>query len=155
MTKPTKWLCVQRRLRSAWASAQSDQSLLCPHEETLGLQLPIECTAKTLIRLGGCPGWSESSLGAQSFCCFCHVVAQVSQYANGPVSRRCFTREISRKIELITLLPGSRLCVQFVIRLQSRDREFEPLLGHITFVELSTNQRMFLCLNPPQTWLGL
>ena len=26
--------------------------------------LPIERTAKTLIRLGGCPGWSESSLGA-------------------------------------------------------------------------------------------
>ena len=35
MTKPTKWLCAQRRLRSAWASAQSDQSLRCPHEETL------------------------------------------------------------------------------------------------------------------------
>ena len=28
-------------------------------------------TAKTLIRLGG----SESSLGAQPFCWFCHVVA--------------------------------------------------------------------------------
>ena len=28
-------------------------------------------TAKTLIRLGGCPGWSESSLGAHSFCWFC------------------------------------------------------------------------------------
>ena len=28
MTKPTKWLCAKRRLRSAWASAQSDQSLL-------------------------------------------------------------------------------------------------------------------------------
>ena len=28
MTKPTKWLCAQRRLRSAWASAQSDQSSL-------------------------------------------------------------------------------------------------------------------------------
>ena len=26
MTKPTKWLCPQRRLRSAWASTQSDQS---------------------------------------------------------------------------------------------------------------------------------
>ena len=25
MTKPTKWLCAKRRLRSAWASAQSDQ----------------------------------------------------------------------------------------------------------------------------------
>ena len=37
MTKPAKWLCAQRRLRSAWASAQSDQSLrCCPHEEALG-----------------------------------------------------------------------------------------------------------------------
>ena len=35
-TKPTKWLCAQRRLRSAWASAQSDQSLCCPHEESRG-----------------------------------------------------------------------------------------------------------------------
>ena len=29
MTKPTKCLCTQRRLRSAWASAQSNQSSLC------------------------------------------------------------------------------------------------------------------------------
>ena len=36
MTKPTKWLCAQRRLRSALASAQSGQSLRCPHEESLG-----------------------------------------------------------------------------------------------------------------------
>ena len=28
ITKPTKWLCAQRRLRSAWASVQSDQSSL-------------------------------------------------------------------------------------------------------------------------------
>ena len=27
---------------------------------------------KTLIRLGRCPGSSESSLGTQSFCSFCH-----------------------------------------------------------------------------------
>ena len=33
MTKPTKWLCAQRRLRSAWASALSDRSLCCPHKE--------------------------------------------------------------------------------------------------------------------------
>ena len=31
MTKPTKWVCTQRRLRSAWASAQTDQSSLCAH----------------------------------------------------------------------------------------------------------------------------
>ena len=34
-------------LRSAWASSQSDQSLHCPHAETLGPWLPIEHTAKT------------------------------------------------------------------------------------------------------------
>ena len=36
--------------------AKSDQSLRCPHEETMDPQLPIERNAKTLIRLGGCPG---------------------------------------------------------------------------------------------------
>ena len=34
-------------------------------------------TAKTLIRLGGCPGRSESSLGEHSLCWFCHVVAHI------------------------------------------------------------------------------
>ena len=51
---------------------------LLPHEEALGPWLSFECTAKTLIRLGRCPGWSESSLSAHSFCWFCHVVAQMS-----------------------------------------------------------------------------
>ena len=58
-------LCAQRRLKSAWASAQSDQSLRCPHEETLGHLLHIERTMKTLFTLGGCPGWSECSLCAK------------------------------------------------------------------------------------------
>ena len=34
------------------------RSLWCPQDETLRPQLPTESTAKTLIRLGGCPGWS-------------------------------------------------------------------------------------------------
>ena len=89
---------------SAWASAQSAQSSLstwrnigssathwahCKDSlsawKTFGPQLPIERTVKTLIRMGGCPGWSESSLGANiillvlswssSFivCLFCHT----------------------------------------------------------------------------------
>ena len=40
------------RVFAVWASAQSDQSLHCPHEEALGPKLPIECTAKTQISLG-------------------------------------------------------------------------------------------------------
>ena len=58
-------LCAQRRLRSAWASTQSHQSQRCPPEAKLGLKLLIEHAAKTLIRLGGCPGWSESLLGTK------------------------------------------------------------------------------------------
>ena len=56
MTNPTMWLCAKRRLRSAWTSAQSDQSLRCLHEESLGPYLPTERKAKTLIGLGGCLG---------------------------------------------------------------------------------------------------
>ena len=79
MTKPTRWVCSQRRLRSAWASAQSS---LCAHlvaKDPRFLHADREDSdqtgrIKTLIR----PGWSESSLGAHSFCWFCHIVAQIS-----------------------------------------------------------------------------
>ena len=58
-------LCAHRRLRSAWASAQSDQSLYCPHEDTWSPELPNERTAKTLIWVfAGC----TSHFGR-----FCHV----------------------------------------------------------------------------------
>ena len=35
-------------------------SLRCLHEETMKHKLPTECTAKILIRLCWCEGWSES-----------------------------------------------------------------------------------------------
>ena len=40
--------------------AQSDQNLRCPPYEGLSLYLPIKRTAKTPIRLGECPGWSDA-----------------------------------------------------------------------------------------------
>ena len=70
-------MCAQRRLRSAWASAQSDQSLRCVLSGYLRTKTFFMRTAKTLIRLGRCPGWSESLLGAHSFCWFWHVVAHI------------------------------------------------------------------------------
>ena len=66
MIKPTNWLCAQRRHRSAWASTQSDQSIRCALNGYLRTHAFFMRTAKTLIRLGGCPGWSESSLGAHA-----------------------------------------------------------------------------------------
>ena len=56
MTKTTKWLCAQRRLRSASVSAQwvaKDPSFL-------------HVDSEDLIRQGGCSDWSESSLGAHA-----------------------------------------------------------------------------------------
>ena len=54
-------ICDQRhanvsKQRTLLADAESDQSQRCPLEAKLGPKLPIERTAKTLIRLGGCPG---------------------------------------------------------------------------------------------------
>ena len=58
-------LCAQQRLRSAWESTQSDQSLDCVLNEYLRDQGFFMQTVKTLIRLDGCTGWLESSLGTQ------------------------------------------------------------------------------------------
>ena len=79
ITKPTTWLCAQRRLRSAWASAQSDQNHHRPHEEALGPKLPIKCKAKTLIRSDWADAQADLSLrwAHRTFCWFCHVAAQI------------------------------------------------------------------------------
>ena len=45
--RTNKMACAPSEDRSAWASAQSDQSFRCPHEESLGPYLPTERTSKT------------------------------------------------------------------------------------------------------------
>ena len=54
--KTNKMACVPSEDSDQPGHPPSLISLCCPHEETLGAQLPIEHTAKTLIRLGRCPG---------------------------------------------------------------------------------------------------
>ena len=62
MTKPTNWpVCpakTQISLHSAQSHILSLISLCCPHEEAMGLWQPIECRAKTLIRLHRYTSWS-------------------------------------------------------------------------------------------------
>ena len=76
MTKPTKWVCAQQKLRSAWASAQSDQSLQCTEWVAKDPRF-LHGDSEDSDRTGRMPGWFESLLGAQSFCWFCHVAAQI------------------------------------------------------------------------------
>ena len=103
MTKPTKWLCAQQRLRSAWSSAQSDQSLRCAFNGLLRTQCFFLRTVKTLIRLGGYPGWSESWLGAHSFCWFCHVAAQL--YVTHVIQTYKLHAPVYTKIFIVSSLP--------------------------------------------------
>ena len=56
--------CEKRRHNSDCASAHSDQSFRCPHEESLHPWISKMRPVKILIRLCECAGWSESSLGA-------------------------------------------------------------------------------------------
>ena len=63
--------------------------------------------------LGGCPGWSESSLGAHSFCWFCHVMIQMlfpelsecpeNEYEEFPQRMRDWLFRIMRELVSIAL----------------------------------------------------
>ena len=50
--------------------------------------LPKKRTTKTLIRLGGCSGWSESSLDAQLLCWFCRAATKINRFYNTIISTR-------------------------------------------------------------------
>lgn len=56
-------MCIMRRLKSGWPYAQSEY-LRWRYGRSLDPQLPFTRTAKTLVRLDGSSGWSESSRGA-------------------------------------------------------------------------------------------
>ena len=72
MTKPTKWACAQQRFRSPWHPIRIFAVLM---KKPWVLSYPL--SAHRRLRLGGCPGWSVSSLGAHSICWFCRVMAQI------------------------------------------------------------------------------
>ena len=58
--KPTKWPMRPANTQISLGIC----CLHCPHEETRVLSFPLSALRR-LIRLGGCPGWSEPSLGSQ------------------------------------------------------------------------------------------
>ena len=84
-------------------------------------------TANTLIRLGGCPGCSESSLGTQPHYWFCPVAAQITPFS--------FYR-----------------CIQYcMLHYRVTDEVYEPKLHSMThllsnecFIALKGTQILFL-----------
>ena len=79
-------MCTKRALKSACASSQSDQSLRCPHEETLHPWLSKLRMVKVLIRLRECADWSESSLGAYVQRLFSDAAAQINLHSRIKIS---------------------------------------------------------------------
>ena len=81
-TKPAKWPVrpaktpISLGIRRVWS-------------ERLGPQLPIERTAKTLIRLGGFPGWSESSLGAKAILLVLSCCGSFKPFTTSGLFRPC------------------------------------------------------------------
>ena len=66
-TKPTKWHVRPAKTQISLGIRKSDQSLRCCSQwVAIKIRSFLTRTAKTLVRLGGCPGWSESSLGAHA-----------------------------------------------------------------------------------------
>ena len=65
LTKPTRWsVCPAKTLISYSICTIWSESLLSTWRK-LGSLVTRWAHSKTVIRLGGCPSWSESSLGAQ------------------------------------------------------------------------------------------
>ena len=86
-------LCDRRRLKSASASAQSDQSLCWSHVPSWTSRLSKDEWMRLLTILGGCTGWSESILVTQVLL---YILSCVGSYVFSP--RKVFYLIIIREI---------------------------------------------------------
>ena len=103
VTKQTKWHVRRAKTQISLGIrpvAQADLSLRCALKELLRTQAFFKWTAKTLIRLCGCPGWSESSLGAHAILLVLSRCGSYYMYSEDPFRTRCR----SAKTEYILLM---------------------------------------------------
>ena len=70
-------LCDQQRLRSAYACAQSDQSLYSSLEYSISVKLLTEHLLEVLSLKGGCTCSSESTLVKMPDCWKSHAAAHL------------------------------------------------------------------------------
>ena len=72
-------LCAQRRLNSAWASAQSDQSSLCTQWVTKDPRF-LHADSEDSDQTGRMPRLISLHWAHRSFCWFCHVAAHLVKF---------------------------------------------------------------------------
>ena len=71
-------MCAQRRLRSAWASAQSDQSLRCALNWVAKDPSFLQADSEDSDQTGRMPRLICLRWANMPFCWFCHDAAQMS-----------------------------------------------------------------------------
>ena len=140
MIKPTKWSVRPAKtqfslgIRQVW----SESSLFA--WRSIGSWATPECTAKTLIRLGripirlcGCPGWSESSLGA-------HAILLVLSWDGSNCSTRCRFILLSEAVRLITC---ECLLQHFFTQSKKGHRSFLQTLSKFCFFTSEQQQKWY------------
>ena len=73
-------------------------------KKTWVLSYPLRAQQR-LIRLGGCPGCSESSLGAQPFCWFWHVAAHMNKHPDQSLSIDYYSSSVAFSATFLTFRP--------------------------------------------------
>ena len=150
MTKPTIWLCAQQRLRSASASAQSDQILRCPLNGYLRTQSSFMQTAKT-DQTGRMPRliwvFAGHTLMLVLLCCGSNVLLRLSSDWMSCVTRKpvfgvfdqvrlepaCAATEARLKLEILDketrdIILSRQRTTKVLIRLRGCTGWSEPLL---------------------------
>ena len=98
------YMCAQPTLRSAWASAQSDQSSLCPQWVAKGPRFPYGDGADW-------PEWAYAHANLSLhwthwlFCWFCRIAAQIS--FKTPLSKK---KNRIKNVSKACLVPQAKPC---------------------------------------------
>ena len=115
MTKPTKWHVHPANSDQRGHPPSLIRVLAVRMKKAWALSYPLSAQRR-LVRLGGYPGWFESSLGAHSFCCFCHVMAQMLMTwpCDGATMKGKFTQNIRFSQSEVILSPLPCICCDYV-----------------------------------------
>ena len=117
MRKPTKWQVrpaktqISLGIRTVWSECPGWSESSLSTWRKLGSLATIERTAKTLIRLGGCPDRSESSMGA-------HVILLVLSWG-GSIVKGIETKYVWSYASLE--IPGQAHAEQLYVNFWRRD----------------------------------
>ena len=101
-------MCAQRRLRSAWASAQSDQSFAVRMKKAWVLSYPLSAKRKVLSDWADAQADLSLRWAHRQLCWFCHEAAQTA------LSRKPFYLFIYLFIYYMHILWFQNACIVFV-----------------------------------------